>query len=294
MKRPNKLPERIQKAVNRYLPVSVEGITFYPVLMDEYDEYAQTLPILEFMPQALPPDMARLPILEAFARIEIMSRALQEMEQTEKKGEAFRPLALCIQILILALRLGQGEKMKQRMERCRAYFSQEKLEKLVFMGNGGKAIEITPQLFQRLWPILAAQNGAEFADENANPEIVLAERQIALNKMPAVIPDPVNRIAWVAYKCGCTEEEIYKWPIAKFNRRAEIIITDMNYLACQIGEKSGLVDYSKAGGTPFPSPYLRRDAEALKSIEIGSIGGGAAARAVADGLRDTKNSKNKE
>ena len=289
-----KLPERIQKAVNRYLPVSVEGITIYPVLMDEYDEYAQTLPVLEFMPQALPPELARLPILEAFAQIEITSQALLETEQNGKRGEAFAPLALCIQILILALRLGQGEKMKQRLSRCRELFSQNGLEKLVFVGNEGEAIEITPRLFQRLWPILAAQNGAEFADENANPEIVLAERQIASNKIPAMIPDPVNRIAWVAYKCGCPEEEIYTWPIAKFNRRAEIIITDTNYLACRIGAMSGMVDYDKAGGAPFPSPYLRRDTEALKTIEIGSIGGGAAAKAVADGLRDTKNSKDKE
>ena len=99
---------------------------------------------------------------------------------------------------------------------------------------------------------------------------------------------PVNRIAWVAYKCGCPEEEIYTWPIAKFMRRAEVIITDMNYLACKIGSMSGMVDFDKAGGVPFPSPYLRRDTEALKTIEIGSIGGGAAAKAVADGLRDTK------
>ena len=287
-----KLPERIQKAVNRYLPVSVEGITIYPVLMEEYDEYAQTLPVLEFMPQALPPELARLPILEAFAQIEITSQALQETEQ--KKGVAFAPLALCIQILILALRLGHGEKMKQRLSRCRAFFSQNGLEKLVFVGNEGEAIEITPRLFQRLWPILAAQNGAEFADENANPEIVLAERQIAKNKMPAMIHDPVNRIAWVAYKCGCPEEEIYTWPISKFLRRAEVIITDMNYLACRIGAMSGMVDYGKSGGAPFPSPYLRRDEEALKTIEIGSIGGGAAAKAVAEGLRDTKYSKNKE
>ncbi len=290
----NKLPERIQKAVNRYLPVSVEGIRLYPVLMDEYDEYAQTLPVLEFMPQALPPELAKLPILEAFAQIEITSRALCEKEQAGKKREAFMPFSLCIQILILALRLGQGEKMKQRMERCRALFSESGFEKLVFVGNEGEAIEITPRLFQRLWPILAAQNGAEFADEKANPEIVLAERQIAANKMPAMIPDPVNRIAWVAYKCGCQEEEIYTWPIAKFLRRAEVIITDMNYLACKIGAMSGMVDYGKAGGVPFPSPYLRRDTESLKTIEIGSIGGGAAARAVEKGLRETKNSKNKE
>lgn len=291
---PNNLPERIQKAVNRYQPVSVEGITFYPVLMDEFDEYAQTLPVLEFMPQALPRELGELPILEAFARIEIRSRALKEMEQTEKNGEAFAPLALCIQILILALRLGRGEKMKQRLERCRAFFSADGLEKLVFVGSEGEAIEITPRLFQRLWPILAAQNGAEFADENANPEIVLAEKQIALNKMPAMIPDPVNRIAWVAYKCGCAEEDIYTWPILKFNRRAEVIITDMNYLACRIGAMSGMVDYDKAGGPPYPSPYLRRDTEALKTIEIGSIGGGAAAKAVEKSLRETKNSTDKE
>ena len=281
----NKLPERIQRAVNRYKPVSVEGILFYPVLMEEWDEFAATLPALDFMPQSLPVDLAAIPLLEAYCKIETTNYLLREMGQERKKEPIFQPLTLSILLLLLALRLGRGERTKDRMERCRLYFDGDRLDYLLFIGNDGEEIKITPRLFQRLRPILAAQNGVELIEENANPEIVIAERQIAAARMPKLKPDPVNRVSWVAYKCGCDEDEIYSWPIAKFIRREKVIKLDENYLACQIGKLSGMVDFEKGGGEPFPSPYLERDREMLKSIDIGSIGNGAAARAVEAGLR---------
>lgn len=276
----SKLPERIQKAVNRYKPVSVEGITFYPILMDEFDEFAKTLPVLEFLPQSLPVALAKMPLLEAFNTIELTNIWLKENEPEKIAEPIFEPIKLSALLLILALRLGRGEKTEERLERCWIDYTGETFKGLVLRGNDGEAIEITPRLFQRLRPILAAQNGVEMESENANPEIIKAEQQIAAQRTPKLKPDPVSRISWVAYKCGVGEDEIYSWPIAKFSRRERVIRIDENFLACQIGQMSGMVDWKKSGGPPFPHPYLERDQEMLASVEIGSIGGGAAKKAM--------------
>ena len=286
-----KLPERIQKAVNRYRPVSVEGIVFYPVLMEEWDEFAKTLPVLDFLPQSLPVALAKMPLLEAFHAIEMTNRWLKEKEPEKITEPIFEPLTLASLLLILALRLGQGEKAEARLERCMIDYTGDRFNGLVLRGNDGEAIDITPRLFQRLRPILAAQNGVELESEDANPEIVKAEQQIAAQRAPKLKPDPVSRISWVAYKCGIDEDEIYSWPIAKFTRRERVIRVDENYLACQIGQMSGMVDWKKSGGPPFPHPYLERDQELLASVEIGSIGGGAAKKAMDAALAQTNSNK---
>ena len=50
----NELPLKIKKAISRYQPVEVEGFTFYPITVEEYDNFLIASSAIDFMQQSLP------------------------------------------------------------------------------------------------------------------------------------------------------------------------------------------------------------------------------------------------
>lgn len=263
------LSRKHQRAIDRYEPITVQGITFYPITVEEYEDFGQCRAVLDFLPQRLPVALMGLPLLTALYRLNIVAAVLamdggpekqQETEQAEGNGATygvlFQQAAL---VLCLALRLGQGESPEKRLERVRPEFDPENLldfKALVFESDFGEEIRITPSLFQRLRPILAAQNGMELPPENANPELVDADRYLRTANAPKLDYSLADLISWTAWKCGKEEREIYGWPIAKFERRAAVIERDMNYQIYSLAEKTGLVKFKD--GNPFPHPCFKK------------------------------------
>ena len=66
----NGLSPEIERTIDRYLPVTFEGFTFYPVTVEEYELFMACAPALGFMQQSLPVAMLSTPLLTAFLRIE--------------------------------------------------------------------------------------------------------------------------------------------------------------------------------------------------------------------------------
>lgn len=266
--------------VDRYKPITEEGITLYPITVEDLALYTSTRPALEFMQQILPVELLRLPLLTALYQVEL---SVSTVKDESAKFDLFTKSVL---LLALALRLGRGLPEQQRIAMCQVIFDLNNpldLYALKFRDGKGGEIVITPAMYEKLRPIIAAQNGAEIQPLDANPQLILAEREILASKMPDLKREAANKISWVAAKSGVDEEAVYSWPILKFERRATVLQLELNYLIYGIAQSSGLVRYEN--GNPCPSPYYEKITDALPAKMLSSIGNGAAQKA-ADAAED--------
>ena len=185
-------------------------------------------------------------------------------------------------LLCLALRLGRG-KTRDELLSTRVLVITEKdnptvLREVRFVLDDASVASIKPSTWKKLREIIAAQNGVELEPDDANPELVYAERALLAAKAPKIKFDLSNKIAWVAALSHADETEIYEWPILKFERRADVMKRTLDYLMFGIGQSSGMVSFKD--GNPVPSPYYAKitDSYAMRPIE--EFGAGAAKRAV--------------
>lgn len=274
----NGLSTEIERQINRYLPVTFEGLTFYPVAVEEYEVFMACAPALGFMQQSLPVAMLSIPLLTAFLHME---DAWAQAKHDEDNGDPNAKIAgalfsASVLALLLALRLGHGEPMNERMSRARPVFedrSGSKLKALVLRGNAGEAIEITPAKFGRIRPLIAAQNGIEIQPLDANPELVEADRAVRMANAPDLEVNLTDKVSFVCNVTGKDEEEIYNWPILKFNRRAASVERTLNFLVFGIGENSGMIKFKN--GNPCPSPIFQRKHGSLGMIAIDKFRRGA-------------------
>lgn len=265
-----------KRLVDRYLPITESGVTLYPITVDDIESYISARPALEFMQQLLPVELLRLPLLSALYQLELTIQIQQE--DKDLKFDLFTKTVL---LLALALRLGRGLTENERIAMCRVEFNPNNpLDLVALRFRNGKEgeIVITPTMYDALRPIIAAQNGAEIQPLDANPQLILAERQILASKNTDIKYDLANKIAWVAAKSGRDDEEVFTWPILKFERRAKVLQLELNYLIYGIAQNSGFVKFEN--GNPCPSPYFEREFDALPAKMLSSVGNGAALKAV--------------
>lgn len=265
----------IRRRADQYLPIEEAGVTLYPILVADLELFESTRPALEFMHQILPVEMMQIPLLTALYQLEMSFQI-----QGKKEFDLFTKSVL---LLSLALRLGSEEDdEKARIARCMVEYNPKnpfELTCLRFRANDGGEILITPQAYEKIRYIIAAQNGAEIQPYDANPKLIIAERQILADRMPDLKRDPAKKIAWVAAKSGVDDETVYGWPVLKFERRAEVLQLEINYLIYGVASTIGLVKFEN--GNPCPSPYYTRDLDEIPAKMLSSIGNGAAEKAVA-------------
>ena len=271
------IPKRIKKQIARYAPVTTEGICLYPIRVDEYDEFVMARPAIEFLRQRLPVALMGIPILQAYYRMDT-----QSIQDDKYPTGLFSRTLL---FLALALRLGEGMTPEERVRMIRPRPDPKdpmKLKSLVFSPDGEEICEITPARFQRLRPILAAQNGITLPDDDANPDLVDADEEIRRRNAPELdisIEALVDRIAALT---GTEEAEIYGWPIARLMARRKSFQLVLDYLICGIGETQG-TKWKK--GNPSPSPFFERiRSESAAKVALSDFAGGEALSAVRSGM----------
>lgn len=269
----SKLPLQIQKAIRTYQPVVFEGLTFWPIQVREYHEFSTAKPAIEILQQALPVRWLSMPLLSA----------LYEMDfEAFQKGEPRVGLfSRCLLFLALSLRLGKGKEVAERTKLFTLIVDADnpgQLKALRFMGDDGEEKEITPVMFHRLRPILAAQNGIELASDDANPDLVEAERDLAEMNGPKLDVSLDSLFSTIAAMAGIDEAEIDDWPILKLNRRQKAYSRILNFMICGVGEAQGA---KWKGGNPFPSPFYDKVRDGSSgAIRLEEFAGGAGVRAV--------------
>lgn len=269
----NDLPKEIQRKINRYEPVETDGITLYPVRVEEYDEFLLAKPALEFLQQSLPVALMSVPILQAFYAMDLES-IRDEQKPTGLLGSS-------LLLLALAMRMGEGDEPERRIRRFRLIPNPEdqmRLKYIAFTTDGEEMHTITPITFQRWKPILAAQNGVELLPDDVNPELVQAEKDVLLKQSLNLETGMSALVSGVAALSGADEADIYSWPILKLQNRQSALKRAMDYIICGIGEAQGT---KWKQGNPCPHPFFDRAREgSAGTIGLDSYLGGAGARVV--------------
>ncbi len=259
----NEIPLKYREAVNTYEPVEFEGMTLYPILVREYEAFGNARPALDFLQQSLPVRFLSMPLLSAYFAMDAENR------KEGKPSDGLFLRALLFLVLSLRYREDLGSAEERVRDFARGVYVQAEnhgvLKEIRFEQDGAEHA-VTPVLFQRMRPVLAAQNGIELASGDANPELVEDERYLAELNGPELDPDPQALISFAAAMSKAEEREVYDWPILKLNRRAEAFERTLQYLVCGISAASGA---QFKGGNPVPSPiFARRKRESGALIDM--------------------------
>lgn len=262
------LPVSIIEKIDRYQPVTVRGLTLYPVRVRDARLFSLARPALEFAQQSLPVALLSVPLLDAFWKMEQAAIA--------ETGTSTGLLTGALLSLTLALRLVDGKEGENPLSGVLPIPEQARpdtLKEIQFKTADG-VVRVTPRTFQKIRPILAAQNGAETPSETANPEILEMERLMTAQETSGLDPKLYDKIIFAAQGCGVSEEEIYDWPLLKLERNAAVLVRKTDYLAVQLAAMSGMVKFKD--GCPVPSPYFAKRKSGLASMrELDSAGSGA-------------------
>lgn len=262
----------MEKAVRRFEPIETEGLTLYPIQVKDIDEFTTARPAIEFMQQSLPVAMLSKPLLQAYYTLEL---------DAAKNGQPGSGLFYkCILFLLLAMRVGNGLPSEKRIELVDLELQANdptRLKSVLIFANG-EVKRITPMQFQRLRPILAAQNGIELVSENANPELVQAERDLAEMNAPKLQYRVETLKATIATFSGADEADMEEWPILKLLLRRDAVQRLAGYITCSFAEAQG---GKWKHGNPFPSPLYDREIDYCGGlIDMSTFAGGAGMRAV--------------
>lgn len=268
------LPFAIRMAVNQYKPIELDGMTFYPIRVNEYEAFLTARPGIEVMQQALPMRLVSLPLLSALYKLDYGAAA----EGHEPSGLFQRVLLF----LALSLRLGEGLEPADRLRRFRLIVDRDdpsKLKAVRFTCNGEETFDLTPLQFARLRPILAAQNGVRLEADDANPELVQAERDIQNQRAPELDMRLEDLVSSVALLSGADEADIYDWPILKLDRRKEAAGRLIDYITCSINEGAGC---KWKGGNPVPSIWFNKIRSSSALVALSEFANGAGQKAVSN------------
>ena len=271
----NPLPPHIEKAISRYKPITYLGFTLFPIKVREIEEFTLARPAIDFVQRSLPTTYWATHLLSAYYELDV-NAVLEGKPPTGLFARA-------VQFLALSLRIGEGQDMSDRMRMILPVCDPKHPTKLIhlrFTVNGEEQMVMKPTQFQALRPILAAQNGIELEAEDANPELLEAERDIADQKGHKLDYNLHSLISTVSTFTGKTMEELDDWSIAELMDKQRDLNRVLRFITSAVAEGSGA---SWKGGNPYPSPFFERtktDSSALISME--SYAGGAGIKAMQD------------
>lgn len=258
----NDIPLKYMEAVRCYQVVDFEGIKLHPIKVRDYRDFQNARPAIDFLQQSLPVRYLSIPLLSAYYLMDY-----DAMENGEQSPGLF---ARTLQFLALSLDYEPDLPMQERVGGLARgiYVSTDDRSKLtaVAFQQDGEEKKITPALFQRMRPVLAAQNGVELESEDANPELVEAERDLAALRNEGVDFDIRHLISSVSAISGTDESEMMDWPVLKLMNRADAFERMLSYLVCGFGAMSGA---QFKGGNPVPSPFYpktKKGSDALISM----------------------------
>lgn len=242
----NNVPNSILKSIRKDKEIEMDGLVFYPILVDEIEEFNQARVAIEFMQQRLPAKYVSMPILSAYYAY--------DYDLLTTTGEASGLFYSAVFFLCLALRIGKGEDADKRVGRIQIISDakdRSKLDHLRFLYNGEQIVKIAPYQFSLWRPILAEQNGLEIPDEAADLDLLEAKDVLSSAGAPTLNINTDDMLTSIAMICGCDESEMMEWTVRKLFRRRNAANRILHFMVTGIGEMSGNIKWKN--GNPYPS-----------------------------------------
>ncbi len=232
-----------QRKIRRGEPITVLGLTFYPLTMSYYEEFLEVKNAWIIRLSTLPLQYAIMPFLSAIWAM--------EYDSITQTGKAIGFFDRVIHLLYLSLRL-EYDREEAFGKIYHKTQSPREISHIEITQNGN-TVKITPQDFSAyIRPLVAEQNGLELPDESYNPEIIKAEQEYDQNHQSVNLKiDMATLISSVAYLSHISEDELDDWTIVKFERRYKAIERDKLFTLYKQAELSGMIKFKK--GNPCPS-----------------------------------------
>lgn len=249
------------RKIKRDEAVQWNGLTLYPILVDNYEYFQIAKTGIMVSQQTLPGKYISMKYLEALYALDY------DVKETEGLDGGFFARTLLFLSLSLRMEMKKNENgqdvlpigMKVERDNPRKLISLQ-------INQNGTNVEVTPQAFNQLREIIAVQNGVEMPDECENPDLVKTEKQIAAKNSMNLIINQEDLIYSMAVKTGIDVQDIYKWTVRKFLLMERATDRTTGHLIAALTEASG---GKYKNGNPYPSWKYDRDMEssALVSME---------------------------
>ena len=244
-------------AIRRGEPIEACGLTFYPVLMGQYEVFTACREALMLRLSTLPVRLQR----DWFTALYLLSKNPED----PRKDYFDRSLLL----LTLALTApGEAE------DSVRILYPQgaEKIEKIVVVRGEKSTVLTAGQVSFEIRPLLCEMNGLKAPDESENTELLEAEeKRDALMKTASLDMNIPDLIASVAYFSGVREKDVNEWTVREFDARVRAISRDRKNALYSLAEISGMVKFEH--GNPVPSAFFDAIDESRGTAPLESLTG---------------------
>lgn len=243
----NKKIERM-KAIRMGSPVSICGLTFYPITMSDYEIFKACSAAWTLRMSTLPVKYISRNFLDAIFCLDI--------DLINEGNEAMGLFSRVMRMLFLSLR--EPYNIKDLRELLELTIDEKKgicIEKIKVTQNGNE-IEIKPNDFvTKIRPLIAEMNGLKLPNERENPDLVrdleLKKQFNAMQSGKRLNENIDDLIASVAYNSHIREKDILEWTVKEFEGRVNAIERDKNYTMYGQAQLSGMVSFKN--GNPFKS-----------------------------------------
>lgn len=232
--------------IRRGEPISLLGLTFYPIMMSHYEDFISCKDAIILRLGTLPVKYIAKDYFSAIFAFE-----MDQIAATQKSVGLFSKV---LHFLELSLRIGEeGHRLGDSI--LYAERNGEIVIEHISVTQDGKQIDITPiQISTQIRPLLASLNGLELPDESENIDLVIANEQkkaFYARNQKKLKHDISDLISSVAYQSRCSERELISWTVREFESRRAAIERDKRYMLYGQAEMGGMVTFKN--GNPAPS-----------------------------------------
>lgn len=233
------MSRHLQSEIKKGSPIKRLGLTFYPIIMDDYEEFVSCKDALILRQSTLP---------AKYLAFDFVSAVFAYETELAESGKTIGLFERLMRLLYLSLRIGYDGK------RVWKTFSVEnrRLARITIEQLGNK-ITITPREFSEIVrPLIAEQNGLELPDEEDNADIIAAsEQKKSLTAPKNVKVSNDDLIASVAYLSMVREKDVYEWTVREFEARRKAIDRDKRYTLYGQAEMGGMVTFKNGNPAPY-------------------------------------------
>lgn len=229
------------EALDNDEPIQIEGFTLYPIQVRHFRIFDAARSSLLIRQGGLPVEYAVMPYLGALYAMDYDAR--------KENGQALGYIRNLVTMLALAMRFPADALLRNSHIKVTEQ-DDRKLVSIDFQA-GETYLRLTPEIFDRIRPILAEQNGMTLPDEAENIDLVEADSDIAAKNSESLKLDFRTLLSSIARDQRCRRSDLMDYTIREFLELRDAIERDKMFTICQMAEYAGDVKFPK--GNPYPS-----------------------------------------